>query len=310
MFGGRNIRRISWSEGLKSGLRTTWELGKVIFPVTLIVTVLQYTAVYDVLLSAIEPAMSWFGLPSGAAVPLLLGSLLNVYAAIGAIVAIELTVKQVFILAVMLSFSHMLPVEGAVCRRIGVSVTLVTFVRVSMALLAGMALNLVWAGGGATANYGMAASPGAEPSGWAETVAGALQSAGASVFQLALIVFPVMVFIQAMKDLNVLDWFAAKTRPLMRPLGLPARGAVTMASGLLFGLAFGAGVILEQARQERFTRRELTLMVLFLSACHAIVEDTLIFVPLGINVFYLLLARLALAVALTVLIATLWKAKP
>ncbi len=295
MSGGRNIRRISWSEGLKSGLRTTWELGKVIFPVTLIVTVLQYTAVYDVLLSAIEPAMSWFGLPSGAAVPLLLGSLLNVYAAIGAIVAIELTVKQVFILAVMLSFSHMLPVEGAVCRRIGVSVTLVTFVRVSMALLAGMALNLVWAGGGATANYGMAASPGTEPSGWAETVAGALQSAGASVFQLALIVFPVMVFIQAMKDLNVLDSFAAKTRPLMRPLGLPARGAVTMASGLLFGLAFGAGVILEQARQERFTRRELTLMVLFLSACHAIVEDTLIFVPLGINVFYLLLARLALS---------------
>jgi len=278
--------------------------------VTLIVTVLQYTAVYDVLLSAIEPAMSWFGLPSGAAVPLLLGSLLNLYAAIGAIVAIELTVKQVFILAVMLSFSHMLPVEGAVCRRIGVSVTLVTFVRVSMALLAGIALNLAWAGGSATANYGMASSPGTEPSGWAETVAGALQSAGASVFQLALIVFPVMVSIQAMKDLDVLDWFAAKTRPLMRPLGLPARGAVTMASGLLFGLAFGAGVILEQARQERFTRRELTLMVLFLSACHAIVEDTLIFVPLGINVFYLLLVRLALAVALTVLIATLWKAKP
>jgi hypothetical protein len=310
MSGGRNIKRISWSEGLKSGLRTTWELGKVIFPVTLIVTVLQYTAVYDVLLSAIEPAMSWFGLPSGAAVPLLLGSLLNLYAAIGAIVAIELTVKQVFILAVMLSFSHMLPVEGAVCRRIGVSVTLVTFVRVSMALLAGIALNLAWAGGSATANYGMASSPGTEPSGWAETVAGALQSAGASVFQLALIVFPVMVSIQAMKDLDVLDWFAAKTRPLMRPLGLPARGAVTMASGLLFGLAFGAGVILEQARQERFTRRELTLMVLFLSACHAIVEDTLIFVPLGINVFYLLLVRLALAVALTMLIATLWKAKP
>ena len=309
MSGGRNIKRISWSEGLKSGLRTTWELGKVIFPVTLIVTVLQYTAVYDVLLSAIEPAMSWFGLPSGAAVPLLLGSLLNLYAAIGAIVAIELTVKQVFILAVMLSFSHMLPVEGAVCRRIGVSVTLVTFVRVSMALLAGIALNLAWAGGSATANYGMASSPGTEPSGWAETVAGALQSAGAGVFQLALIVFPVMVSIQAIKDLDVLDWFAAKTRPLMRPLGLPARGAVTMASGLLFGLAFGAGVILEQARQERFTRRELTLMVLFLSACHAIVEDTLIFVPLGINVFYLLLVRLALAVALTMLIATLWKAK-
>jgi hypothetical protein len=304
------MKRISWLEGLKSGLRATWELGKVIFPVTLVVTVLQYTAIYDALLSAIEPAMSWAGLPSEAAVPLLLGNLLNVYAAIGAIVAIELTVKQVFILAMMLSFSHMLPVEGAVCRRIGVSATLATLVRVSMALLAGMAVNLAWAGGGATVNYGMAASSETEPSGWVGTVAGALQSAGASVFQLALVVFPVMMFIQIMKDLDVLDWFAAKMRPLMRPLGLPDRGAITMTSGLLFGLAFGAGVILEQARQKQFTRRDLILMVLFLSACHAIVEDTLIFVPLGVNVFYLLLARLTVAVALTVSVATLWKAKP
>lgn len=304
------MNRISWLEGLKSGLRTTWELGKVIFPVTLAVTVLQYTAVYDVLLSAIQPAMSWFGLPSEAAVPLALGNLLNIYAAIGAIVAIELTVKQVFILAIMLAFSHMLPVEAAVCRRVGVSVTLVTIVRVSMALLAGMAVNLLWAGGSITANYGMAAPSESEPSSWIGTVMGALQSAGASVFQLALIVFPVMLFIQIMKDLDVLDWFAARMRPLMRPLGLPDRGAVTMASGLLFGLAFGAGVILEQAREQGFTKRELILMVLFLSACHAIVEDTLIFIPLGINVFYLLLARLAVAVSLTVLIATLWRAKP
>jgi hypothetical protein len=275
------------------------------------VSILQYTAFYDALLSAIEPAMSWFGLPSEAVVPLLLGNLLNVYAAIGAVVTIELTVKQAFILAMMLDFSHMLPVEGAVCRRIRVSATLVMLVRVSMALLAGVAVNLAWAGGGAPADYGMAASSGTAPSDWAGTVAGALQSAGASVFQFALTLFPVMMFLQIMKDLDVLEWFAAKTRPLMRPLGLPARGSITMASGLLFGLAFGAGVILEHARQERFTRRELILPgVLFLSACHVIVEDTLIFVPLGINVTYLLLARLAMAVALTVSIATLWKAKP
>lgn len=304
------MKRVSWLEGLKSGLRTTWELGKVIFPVTLVVTVLQYTAVYDTLLTAIEPAMSWFGLPSEAAVPLVLGNLLNMYAAIGAIVAIELTVKQVFILAIMLAFSHMLPVEAAVCRRVGVSATLVTLVRVGLALVAGMAVNLTWSGGSATADYGMAAPSESQPSDWVETVAGALQAAGASVFQLALIVFPVMMFIQIMKDLDVLNWFADKMRPLMQPLGLPARGAVTMASGLLFGLAFGAGVIMEQAREQEFTRRELILMVLFLSACHAIVEDTLIFIPLGINVFYLLLARLAVAVALTIVIATLWREKP
>src|SRR5215210_3702043 len=97
-------RRISWCEGIKSGFRTTWELGKVIFPVTLIVSILQYTALYEVLLSGLTPVVALIGLPNEAAIPLTLGNLLNLYAAIGAMLTMDLTVKQVFILALMLSF--------------------------------------------------------------------------------------------------------------------------------------------------------------------------------------------------------------
>lgn len=300
-------RLISWREGLKSGLRTTWELGKIIFPVTLAVSVLQYTAVYNALLLGLTPVMALLGLPNEAAVPLVLGNLLNLYAAIGAILAMELTVKQVFILALMLSFSHSLPVEAAVCRRIGVSVSLVVGFRAALAVAAAVSVNLLWNGGGEVARYGLAPVSEAEPSGWGEILLGALQSAVVGVFQLALIVFPVMVMIQALKDLGALGRFAAWMRPLMRPFGVAPHGAVTMAGGLIFGLAFGAGVILEQVREQEFTKRELTLMILFLCACHAVVEDTLIFIPLGINVLPLLIIRLLAAITLTLIIARLWK---
>ena len=304
---GKVLRRVSWHEGFKSGLRTTWELGKVIFPVTLAVSVLQYTALYDALLSGLTPVMGLLGLPNEAAVPLVLGNLLNLYAAIGAILTMELTVKQVFILALMLSFSHSLPVEAAVCRRIGVSVGLVVGFRVALAVVAAGAVNLLWSGGEEVARYGLAPVPRAEPSGWVEVSLGALQSATSGIFQLALIVFPVMVMIQVLKDLGALERFATWTRPLMRPLGIAPRGAVTMAGGLIFGLAFGAGVILAQVREQKFTKKELTLMILFLCACHAVIEDTLIFVPLGINVLPLLLIRLLAAILLTLLIARLWR---
>ncbi|CAN5562176.1 nucleoside recognition domain-containing protein [soil metagenome] len=304
---GKKWRRVLWREGLKSGLRTTWELGKIIFPVTLAVSVLQYTALYDVLLSALTPVMALIGLPNEAAVPLALGNLLNLYAAIGAILTMELTVKQVFILALMLSFSHSLPVEAAVCRRIGVSVSLVVGFRVALALVAAGLVNVLWNGGGQVARYGLAPVSEVEPSGWGEIFLGALQSAVVGIFQLALIVFPVMMTIQMLKDLGALGWFAAKMRPLMRLFGVAPHGAVTMAGGLIFGLAFGAGVILEQVREQKFTKRELTLMILFLCACHAVIEDTLIFIPLGINVLPLLLFRLLAAVILTLLIARLWR---
>ncbi|MDQ3386218.1 MAG: hypothetical protein M3475_01230 [Actinomycetota bacterium] len=292
---------------MKSGLRTTWVLGKIVFPVTVVVSVVRYTPLYEGLISGLSPLMGVIGLPGEAAVPLVLGNLLNLYAAIGAILSMDLSVKEVFILALMLGFSHGLPVETAICRRIGVSATVVIGFRVAVAVAAAAIVNLTWTGGGEKASYGLVAASPESPSGAVEIVMSALVTATVGVFQLALIVVPVMLFIQVLKDLGVLDGFARLVRPLMRPLGVAPRGAVTMAGGLIFGLAFGAGVIIEQVREQKFEKRELTLMILFLCACHAVVEDTLIFIPLGINVGYLLLIRLSTAILLTLLIARLWR---
>lgn len=281
-----------------------------IFPVTVAVSILKYTPIYDALLSGLTPVTNLIGLPNEATIPLALGNLLNLYAAIGAMLTMHLTVKQVFILALMLSFSHSLPVESAVCRRIGVSVTLVFLFRITLAISAALAINSLWSGGSEIARYGFAAASPSEPSGWMEVVLHALHAAATGIVELAVIVLPVMMMIQVLKDLGVLDGFAALMRPLMRPLGVSSRGAVTMAGGLIFGLAFGAGVILQQVREQKFTKRELTLMILFLCACHAVIEDTLIFIPLGIDVLPLLAGRLTAAVLLTFLIARLWRAKP
>ena len=86
----------SVKKGLLSGLNTTWSLGKVIFPVTLIVTVLQYTPVLPWIINLIAPLMNLIGLPGDAAIPLVLGNFLNLYAAIAGILTLDLTVKEVF----------------------------------------------------------------------------------------------------------------------------------------------------------------------------------------------------------------------
>ena len=85
-------------KGLLAGLKTTWTLGKVIFPVTLIVTILQYTPVLPWIIDLITPFMRLLGLPGDAAIPLVLGNFLNLYAGIAGILTLDLTVKEVFIL--------------------------------------------------------------------------------------------------------------------------------------------------------------------------------------------------------------------
>lgn len=130
--------------GTKNGLNTVMELAKVIIPVYFIVTILKYTQILDYIATWFEPLMKAFGLPGEAAVVLVLGNVLNIYAAIGAISSITLTAKQITIIAVMLSFSHTLPVETAVSKKIGVSVLVVLAVRIGLAIISGLILNLIF----------------------------------------------------------------------------------------------------------------------------------------------------------------------
>ncbi|QCJ44074.1 hypothetical protein FAY30_20380 [Bacillus sp. S3] len=297
----------SIKKGLLVGLKTTWTLGKVIFPVTLIVAVLQYTPVLPWVMKMISPIMELIGLPGDAAIPLVLGNFLNLYAGIGAILTLDFSVKEVFILAVMLSFSHNLFIESSVAMKAGVKLWVVLVTRPGLALLSAIVINLVWHGGGEKAKYGLIQSSSVQPEGVAGIIVEAVQKAGLGIFQLAIIVIPLMVVIQILKDLHWLNKFSKTMTPVTKTLGMKENTSTTMAAGLLFGLAYGAGVMIQAVKEDGVSQKDITLAFIFLMACHAVVEDTLIFVPLGIPVLPLFLIRLGVAIVLTLVVGMIWK---
>lgn len=296
----------SLKRGLMVGLNTTWSLGKVIFPVTLIVSILQYTPVLPWLIELITPMMSMLGLSGDAAIPLVIGNFLNLYAAIGAILTLDLTVKEVFIIAVMLSFSHNMLVESSVAVKVGVKLWVIVLVRVGLAFLSAAVINLVWNGGSEIAKYGMVPAKNETVSGWGAILLEGITKAGIGIFQLALIVIPLMVVVQIMKDKQWLAVFSRWMAPVTRALGMKENTSTTMAAGLLIGLAYGAGVMIQAVQEDGVSKKDVTLAFIFLVACHAVIEDTLIFVPLGIPVLPLLLIRLGVAIILTMAVAFIW----
>lgn len=296
----------SVKKGIQVGFGTTWTLGKVIFPVTLIVALLQYTPILPWVIDFISPMMKLLGLSGDAAIPLVLGNFLNLYAAIGAILTLDLTVKEVFILAVMLSFSHNLIVESTVAMKVGVKLWLVLVTRLGLAIFSAIVINLVWQGGGEAAQYGLIQPETDAVTGVGAILWAAIEKAGIGIFQLALIVIPLMIFIQILKDLQWLKKFSGTMSPITRSLGMHENTSTTMAAGLLFGLAYGAGVVIQAVEEDGVSKKDLTLAFIFLMACHAVVEDTLIFIPLGIPVWPLFLIRLGVAIALTLIVGFIW----
>ncbi|WP_027965407.1 nucleoside recognition domain-containing protein [Halalkalibacillus halophilus] len=296
----------TFKKGLQSGLSVTWALGKIIFPITVLVMLLRYTPLFPIVIGWLEPVMRLFGLPGEAAVPIVLGNLLNLYAGIGAIVSFDFTVKEVFILAIMLSFSHNIIIESAVASKVGVNFWIIAGVRMSLAAISAIVINLVWQGGSEQAQYGLISNE-TDPSGWAEIVLTAFQTAFMSIVQLAAIVIPLMIVMQWMRDQKWLDWLSDKLAPMTKIIGVEKNASMTLVAGLTIGLAYGAGLMIQAMQEDGVSKKDMYLVLIFLVTCHAVVEDTLIFIPLGIPVWPLLAIRLVTAILLTMLVAYVWK---
>src|SRR5690554_2322247 len=98
------INRKMIVKGAKSGLETTWELAKVVVPTAMVVAVFQASGLLDSITTFFAPYMGWFGLSGEASVVLFSGYLVNLYAAAGSIMALNLSPSEIAICAVMLTF--------------------------------------------------------------------------------------------------------------------------------------------------------------------------------------------------------------
>lgn len=129
--------------GIRSGLATFWSLARAMIPAYALALVLEKLGVITVLGHAAQPVMSLLGLPGAAAVPLVLGYVLNVYAAVGAMTALHLSAQQITVLGLAVLIGHNLLVEGAVLRKAGMSGVGFGLLRALSGLLAAGVANLL-----------------------------------------------------------------------------------------------------------------------------------------------------------------------
>jgi hypothetical protein len=129
-----------------------------------------------------------------------------------------------------------------------------------------------------------------------EIILNALTGSFSLTVKLLIIILPLTISYEFLKERT----FFSGTKPF-RFMGITRPGLVPLVTGVIIGLTYGAGVIIHSIRAYNISRREAFLILLFLSVCHAIFEDTLIFVVIGADGLVLVIARLILAFALTYL---------
>ena len=130
-------------KGLFNGIQLTYDIAKIIVPIYVALSFLETVGVLERLALIAEPLMKLVGLPGEMSLALILGNVLNMYAAIGVIVAVGLDVKQLTIISVMLLFSHTLPVELSIAKKTGIRVAGLAILRITTAFISGIILNII-----------------------------------------------------------------------------------------------------------------------------------------------------------------------
>lgn len=122
-----------------------------------------------------------------------------------------------------------------------------------------------------------------------------------SIVKMAMIVIPLMIVMEMLKSFNILNIISKKMEPISRFLGITNKAVFPLMIGLFMGLAYGAGVIIESVEAGNLGKKDLYILMIFLNICHAVIEDTLLFVALGANIWLLFGIRLASAVVITLI---------
>jgi hypothetical protein len=139
-----------------------------------------------------------------------------------------------------------------------------------------------------------------------------LTQTGIGLFKLLglvfIIVMPLLILLEIIRHHGILERAVRYISPVTRKIGFDNDSVFPVIAGMLFGLSYGAGVIIGETQKGRIDSNQAFLIAVYLGLFHAIIEDTLLFTTQGAVWWILLGVRFLVATLITALTA-LWLRK-
>lgn len=269
---------------LSDARKVSWLILKMVIPLYVLTDVLIYLDWIQYLAAPFNPMMSALNLPPEAALAVAAGVFLNIYAALALAAPLNLSGYEWTILGVFLGVMHSMPVETAVMRQLGVSVTYSVALRFVMAWIA--VLPLLWIN-----PQWLNHAPGLvefTPLFQAESLGQALWVSLQNALILALEVIALIALLMVL--INYL-----RARPWVQKHLQNVGVGVSMVAGQLLGITYGAGVLISEARAGHMSREQIFYVASFLMVCHSVIEDGLLFALFGADYWVMMVDRLVFA---------------
>ncbi len=289
--------------GIYQGLVKGWKgflwLLKILIPISFATALLVNFGIIYKLDFLLTPAMTWLSLPASAALVLIIGFFTGIYGTVAALSVLPFSVEHMTLIAIFTLMAHNIIQESIVQGNSGLNAVFAGFFRLVMAFLVTFVCAKLM---GVTLQAGDTGSAGhlvqetkpfmamLKSWGWGTLKLGT---------QIFCIIMPLMVTMELAKRFHIIHFITRITSPLLSVMGLSRSTGMLWLTATIFGLAYGAAVIVEETRSNDYKKEDLTKLHLSIGINHSMVEDPALFLPLGLPVFWLWIPRLVAAMMVT-----------
>lgn len=300
---------MAFQTGIKSGLAKGWSsfiwIMKIVLPISFVTSVLVWSGILSHLEFILRPVMGILSLPSIAALPILVGMFVNIYSAIAVMAALPFSTGEMTLIAIFTLTAHNMIQEGIIQAKSGIHPLTASLFRIFAAVLTVMIvapfLDIE------KTSLALANISAAETTPFLSMLKDWIAATFFLAIKIFFIIMAIMILLEVLKSFNWIDSIVRFFSPLLRLMGLERQVGLLWMTAVIFGLAYGGAVIVEEAKKGELTQKDLTTLHLSIGINHSMLEDPALFLSFGLNPFWLYIPRLLMAIVAVWLIR-LWYA--
>jgi hypothetical protein len=273
--------------------KTIWWLLKIILPISFLVSLMNYLGVIALIATYLSPIFSIIGLPGESAIVFISSLFLTLYAPIAIMATLALDMREVTILALMCLISHNMFVETAIQKKTGSSAVVMFSLRLFTSFLAAYILNKLLPEHIGVNSISEKAivfdSFGAMVWAW-------IQSSAWLILKITLIVSGLLILQNILKEFKIIDLIAKPFAPVMKIMGLSSNTSFLWFIAQIVGLTYGSVVMIEEVQHGDIQPADADLLNYHIAINHSLLEDTLLFVAIGVPAVWITFPRIFLAI--------------
>lgn len=282
-----------FKSAIPPAFRTIRWLLSLMIPISLIVTLLQFFGIIGWVAEFLNPAFKLIGLSGQCAFVFLTSILLNIYSAIAVISSLSLSMKEITILAVMCLISHNMIIESLIQKKTGTSVVQMVLLRILSSIFCAFILNKILLNDkyqSITQNTLIDNT----------TLSIVMYNWLFNILELSVkvifFVTSLMIIQKILERSGIIILISKLLSPVLKIMGLPAKTSFLWIVSNVLGFAYSSAIIFEEVEKGNLSQKDINLFNYHVSISHSLLEDTLLFLAIGVSMIWLIIPRLIIAI--------------